>query len=69
MKNKHQNILGKTIALLLTLQVFLIGLEAKSKIENGESTLRVLIWMTQQYIPALKHSQSLKGKRDKSDSQ
>ena len=69
MKKQHQEILDKIIALLFSLQIFLIGLEAKSRIENGESTLKVLIWMNQQYISVLKHSQSLKEKRDQSDSQ
>ena len=67
MKNKRRNIVGKTIALLLTVQIFLIGLQAKSQIEGGESKLEVLIWMIQQYIPALKYIQSLQEKRSKSD--
>lgn len=67
MKDKRQNIVSKTIALLLTAQIFLIGLQAKSRIEDGESKLEVLIRMIQQCIPALKHIQSLQEKRDKSD--
>jgi hypothetical protein len=69
MKDKRQNILGKIIALLLTAQIFLIGLQAKSRIKDGESTLEVLISMIQQCIPALKHIQSLQEKQDKSDSE
>ena len=68
MKDKHQNIVGKTIALFLTVQIFLIGLQAKSRIEGGSSTFEVLIWMIQQYIPVLKHIQNLPEKRDKNDS-
>ncbi|MDJ0797998.1 MAG: hypothetical protein QNJ51_14470 [Calothrix sp. MO_167.B12] len=65
MKDKRQNIVGKTIALLLTVQIFLVGLQAKSQIEDGELKLEVLIWMIQQSIPALKHIQSLQEKGDK----
>ena len=68
MKDKRQNIAGKTIALFLTVQIFLIGLQAQSWIEGGSSTLEVLIWMIQQYIPVLKHIQNLPEKRDKNDS-
>ncbi len=68
MKDKRQNIAGKTIALFLTVQIFLIGLQAQSRIEGSSSTLEVLIWMIQQYIPVLKHIQNLPDKRDKNDS-
>ena len=68
-KDKRQNTIGKTIALLLTAQIFLIGLQAKSRISDGESKLEVIISMIQQCIPALKHIQSLQEKQDKSDSE
>lgn len=68
MKDKRQNIAGKTIALFLTVQIFLIGLQAQSRIEGSSSKLEVLIWMIQQYIPVLKHIQNLPDKRDKNDS-
>ncbi|WP_268807217.1 hypothetical protein [Calothrix rhizosoleniae] len=38
-------------------------------LSDGESTLEVLIWMIQQYIPVLKHIQRLQEKGDKSDHQ
>ncbi|MEM1312893.1 MAG: hypothetical protein AAGF07_05555 [Patescibacteria group bacterium] len=65
-KDKRQNIVGKVIALLLTAQIFLIGLQAKSRIEDGESKLEVLIQMIRQCIPVLKNIQSLQSKQDKS---
>ena len=67
MKDKRQNIVGKVISLLLTAQIFLIGLQAKSRISDGESKLEVLIRMIQQCIPALKHIQSLQEKQHISD--
>ncbi|MEH2331801.1 hypothetical protein [Nostoc sp.] len=68
MQIKRQNILGKTIALLLAMQLFLIGLQAKSQIDQGNSTLEALIWMIQQYIPVLVKIRSLQDKKQENDS-
>lgn len=53
MQRKHQNVINKMIALLLAMQLFLIGLQAKMKIDEGDSTLEVLIWMINQSIVVL----------------
>ncbi|QLE43487.1 hypothetical protein FD723_25620 [Nostoc sp. C052] len=70
-----RQILGKTIAVLLAMQLFLIGFQAKSQIDQGNSSIKALIWMTQQYISVLvkicrlqdkkqeNHSPKLKSKR------
>ncbi|MHC0062349.1 hypothetical protein ACWATR_05395 [Nostoc sp. UIC 10890] len=68
MQGKRQNILGKIIALLLAMQLFLIGLQAKSQIDQGNSSIEALIWMTQQYISVLVKIRSLQKKRDENDS-
>jgi len=55
MKNKQrQSFISKIIALLLTLQLFLIGVQGEIKIDTGDSTLEVLIWMINQSIVVLK---------------
>ncbi|MEH2081101.1 MAG: hypothetical protein V7K89_14170 [Nostoc sp.] len=59
-----RHILSKTIALLLAMQLFLIGLQAKSRIDEGNSSIEVLIWMIQQYIPVLVKFRSLREKND-----
>ncbi|MEH1810201.1 hypothetical protein [Nostoc sp.] len=64
-----RQILGKTIALLLAMQLFLIGLQTKSQIDQGNSSIEALIWMTQQYISVLVKIRSLQDKREKNDSQ
>jgi len=46
-------IANKTIALLLAMQLFLIGLQGKMKIDEGDSTLEVLIWMINQFMVVL----------------
>ncbi|MDZ8070871.1 MAG: hypothetical protein RMY64_35535 [Nostoc sp. DedQUE08] len=63
-----RHILSKTIALLLAMQLFLIGLQAKSRIEQDNSSIEALIWMTQQYISVLVKIRSLQDKREKNDS-
>ncbi|MGV0106664.1 Transposase [Nostoc sp. DSM 114160] len=60
-----RQILGKTIGLLLAMQVFLIGLQAKSRIDQGNSSIEALIWMTQQYISVLVKIRSLQDKKEK----
>ncbi|WP_445636983.1 Transposase [Nostoc sp. DSM 114161] len=68
MQRKRQDILGKTIALLLTMQLFFIGLQAKIRIDQGNSSLEALSWMIQQYIPVLVKIRSLQDKKEKKDS-
>ncbi|MBN4006174.1 hypothetical protein [Nostoc sp. LPT] len=63
-----RQILGKTIALLLAMQLFLIGLQAKSQIDQGNSSIEALIWMIQQYIPVLVKIRNLQDKKEKNDS-
>lgn len=53
MQRKHQNVINKMIALLLAMQLLLIGLQGKMKIDEGDSTLEVLIWMISQSIVVL----------------
>ncbi|MEH2365973.1 hypothetical protein [Nostoc sp.] len=64
-----RHILSKSIALLLAMQLFLIGLQAKSQIDQGNSSIETLIWMTQQYISVLVKIRSLQDKKEETDSQ
>ncbi|AUB40289.1 hypothetical protein COO91_06298 [Nostoc flagelliforme CCNUN1] len=68
MQRNRQNILSKTIALLLAMQLFLIGLQAKSQIDQGNSSIEALIWMTQQYISVLVKIRSLQDNKEKNNS-
>jgi hypothetical protein len=68
MQRKRQNILDKTIALLLAMQLFLIGVQAKIRIDQGDSSVEALTWMIQQYIPVLVKIPSLHNKKEKKDS-
>ncbi len=53
MQRNRQNFINKAITLLLVMQLFLIGLQGKMKIDEGDSTLEVLIWMINQSIVVL----------------
>ncbi|MBD2255517.1 hypothetical protein [Nostoc parmelioides] len=66
MQNKHQDILGQAITLLLVVQLFLIGIQGKIQIAQGKSSLEALNWIIQQSIPVLVKIRSLKDKQDKS---
>ncbi len=52
------------ICFLLTLQLFLIGVQGKIKIDEGDSTLEVLIWMVNQSIVVL---QQMRGQDKEQD--
>ncbi|QIR35648.1 hypothetical protein HCG51_02030 [Tolypothrix sp. PCC 7910] len=58
---RRQDILNKTIALLMAMQLFLLGLQAKIRIDQGNSTLETLTWLIQQYIPVLVKVKRLDG--------
>ncbi|BAY47178.1 hypothetical protein SAMD00079811_47940 [Scytonema sp. HK-05] len=63
MKVKRQNFVGKIITVLLIIQTILIGIQSKNHIQQGDSTIEVLIWMINQYIPVLKRVRGLEDKQ------
>ncbi len=48
-----KNLTGKFIALLLTLQIMLMGIQAKNGIQDGESQVEVFILMINNCISLL----------------
>ncbi|MEH1803733.1 hypothetical protein [Nostoc sp.] len=54
---------GYAYAFLLILQTILIGVNAENRIQQGDSTIEVLIWMINQCIPVLKQASSLQKKQ------
>ncbi|MBP5977525.1 hypothetical protein HW132_33640 [Brasilonema sp. CT11] len=67
-KKSGKNFSQKAIAFLLVVQTVLIGIQSKNRLEEGDSTIEVLIWMINQYIPVLKQASRLEDK-DKNDKQ
>ena len=68
MKTQRQNIISKTIVLLLTLQLFLIGVQAENRIQQGDSPIKVLIWVINQCVPVLQQV-SRREKQENKDNQ
>jgi len=58
---------SKIITVLLIMQTVLIGVQSKNRIQQGDSTIEVLIWMINQYIPVLQRVRRLKDKHKKRD--
>ncbi|MEH2082847.1 MAG: hypothetical protein V7K89_23570 [Nostoc sp.] len=54
------------ITFLLILQTMLIGVNAENRRQQGDSLIKVLISMINQYIPVLKQASSLQEKQKKS---
>lgn len=53
------------ITVLLIMQTVLIGIQSKNRIQQGDSTIEVLIWMINQYIPVLQRVRRLKDEQKK----
>ncbi|MGH8002390.1 MAG: hypothetical protein ACREPR_23910 [Brasilonema sp.] len=61
-KKPGKNFSQKAIAFLLVMQTVLIGVQSKNRLEQGDSTIEVLIWMINHYIPVLKQASRLEDK-------
>ncbi|AUT04520.1 hypothetical protein CLI64_26325 [Nostoc sp. CENA543] len=61
MKNK----IRKVIALLLVLQTLLLSVQAKSRIQQGDSAIEVMIWLINQCFPVLQRAKSLEDEEGK----
>ncbi|MDJ0634391.1 MAG: hypothetical protein QNJ34_14480 [Xenococcaceae cyanobacterium MO_188.B29] len=50
---KKKNLTQKLIVLLLTVQIILLGIQAKNRIQQGDSTIEILIAMVNNTIVLL----------------
>ncbi|MBD2663980.1 hypothetical protein B6N60_05019 [Richelia sinica FACHB-800] len=55
----YSTLTRKIIALLLVLQTLLLGVQAKNRIQQGDSTIEVMIWLINQYFPVLQRVKTL----------
>ena len=55
-KKSRSRLANKLIALLLTLQIIFMGIQAKNRIQDGESQIEVLIWMINNCISLLQQA-------------
>lgn len=53
------------ITVLLIMQTVLVGVQGKNRIQQGDSTIEVLLWMINQYIPVLQRVRRLKDEEKK----
>ncbi|MBN3886333.1 MAG: hypothetical protein V7K64_27105 [Nostoc sp.] len=65
-QNTRQKLYRQIITVLLILQTMLIGVNAENRLQQGDSTIEVLIWIINQCIPLLKQASNLQEKQKKS---
>ncbi|MEH1827594.1 MAG: hypothetical protein V7L22_20030 [Nostoc sp.] len=65
-QSTRQKLYHQIITVLLLIQTILIGINAENRFQQGDSTIEVLIWMINQFIPVLKQASSLQEKQKKS---
>jgi uncharacterized protein involved in cysteine biosynthesis len=62
-QSTRQVLYRQIITGLFIIQTILIGIQSKNRIQQGDSTIEVLIWMINQYIPVLKRVRGLEDKQ------
>jgi hypothetical protein len=60
-KNKAR----KIIALLLVLQTLFLSVQAKNRIQQGDSAIEVMIWLINQCFPVLQRAKGLEDEEGK----
>jgi hypothetical protein len=61
-KKPNPSLSQKIITLLLVLKVMFVGIEADSRIQQGDSPIEVLIWMINHCITVLQKVEKLEDK-------
>ena len=51
---KKSQFISKLIALLMSIQIILLGIQANNRIQDGESQIEVLLWMLSNCTSILK---------------
>lgn len=64
-KKTNFSLSRKIIALLLVLQTLLLGVQAKSRIQQGDSAIEVMIWLINQCFPVLQQAKKLQDEQGK----
>ncbi|MEH2202429.1 hypothetical protein [Nostoc sp.] len=65
-QSTRQKLYRQIITMLLLIQTILIGVNAENRLQQGDSTIEVLMWMINQCIPILKQASSFQEKQKKS---
>ncbi|MEH1940592.1 MAG: hypothetical protein V7L01_10290 [Nostoc sp.] len=65
-QSTRQKLYRQIITVLLLIQTILIGVNAKNRIQQGDSQIEVLIWIVKESISLVKQASSLQEKQKKS---
>ncbi|MEH1967573.1 hypothetical protein [Nostoc sp.] len=65
-QSTSQKLYRQIITMLLLIQTILIGVNAENRIQQGDSTIEVLIWIVKESISLVKQASSLQEKQKKS---
>ncbi|OCQ98804.1 hypothetical protein BCD64_22375 [Nostoc sp. MBR 210] len=68
-QSHRQKFYRQVMVILLVLQTLLLGVQAKSRIQQGDSAIEVMIWLINQYIPVLQKAKGLEDEDKKSNEQ
>jgi hypothetical protein len=63
--SKRQKFYRQVMVVLLVLQILLVGVEAKSRIQQGDSAIEVMIWLINQCFPVLQRAKKLQDEEGK----
>jgi hypothetical protein len=64
-QSTRQKLYRQIITMLLLIQTFLSGVNAENCIQQGDSTIEVLIWIVKESISLVKQASSLQNKKPK----
>ncbi|MFN6562044.1 MAG: hypothetical protein RMY28_019945 [Nostoc sp. ChiSLP01] len=65
-QSTRQKLYRQLITMLLLIQIILIGVNAKNRIQQGDSPIEVLIWIVKESISLVKQASNLQEKQKKS---
>ena len=65
-QSTSQKLYRQIITMLLLIQTILIGVNAENRIQQGDSTIEVLMWIVKESISLVKQASSLQEKQKKS---
>lgn len=66
-QSHRQKFYRQVMVSLLVLQTLLLGVQAKNRIQQGDSAIEVMIWLINQYIPVLQRVKGLEDEEGKGD--
>jgi hypothetical protein len=66
-QSHRQKFYRQVMVILLVLQTLLLGVQAKNRIQQGDSAIEVMIWLINQCFPVLQRAKVLEDEEGKGD--